>query len=221
MNPSALLPLALVLLLLSALVLALSGIALLRGGGTAPRRHRIGLGTALVGLVFSAWTLQLIRGHLGEDFRLPPGQRPNLSGLSFLDAGRVRRIGEFRGRPVVVDYWASWCPPCRRSLPEMAALQARARREGTFDVVTINVDERPDMLEHFLGSEGRPLLDSGFVYAKPNPGEVRRIPEGAGPDLRGIPTTLIMDASGGLACRWSGYEAGLAERRLEEVLRGR
>jgi cytochrome c biogenesis protein CcmG/thiol:disulfide interchange protein DsbE len=59
-------------------------------------------------------------------------------------------LSALRGRVVYVDFWASWCAPCRRSFPWMNALAARYKGEG-LAIVGINVDKRREDAERFLG----------------------------------------------------------------------
>jgi thiol-disulfide isomerase/thioredoxin len=65
-----------------------------------------------------------------------PGQRVKIGArapdfaLERLDGGKTKvRLSDLKGRPVVISFWASWCPPCRKEMPELAAaLAQRAER---------------------------------------------------------------------------------------------
>ncbi len=137
--------------------------------------------------------------------------RKRVDSVEFLDAsGAKRSLAEFNGRVVVVDVWATWCPPCRASLPEVAALQKRAGE--SFVVLPISVDRGGwDDVKPFLDAHPQLGLEV-FLPAGP---------EALSPfgEIRGIPTTLILDRHGRLRERWSGYTAGRAEKALEEALR--
>lgn len=139
------------------------------------------------------------------------GSRKLVGHVEFLDAsGAKRSLAEFNGKIVVVDVWATWCPPCRASLPEVAALQKRGGED--FVVLPISVDR---------GGWGdvKPYLDANAQL-----GLEAFLPAGSGAlspfgEIRGIPTTLILDRHGRIRERWSGYYAGRAEKALEEALK--
>ncbi len=57
-------------------------------------------------------------------------------------AGYAKMIASHKGRVVLVDFWATWCKPCRAEMPELVKLEKKLRGEG-FDLVTISADE-PD-----------------------------------------------------------------------------
>lgn len=64
----------------------------------------------------------------GEDTGLiPKAQRKDASAFGFTDGKNMKTLAEYHGKIVVVDFWTTWCPPCRASLPEVAHLQ---RQEG-------------------------------------------------------------------------------------------
>ena len=54
--------------------------------------------------------------------------------------GKTFRMADFRGRPVVLDFWATWCAPCRASMPHLDTLQQRFQSEGLV-IIGLSVDE--------------------------------------------------------------------------------
>ncbi len=131
--------------------------------------------------------------------------------VAFVDAqGQRHTLAEFQGKVVLVDVWATWCPPCRKSLPEVAQLQHA--EDGTYVVVPISVDNGGwDDVKPFLAKH-------------PELGLTAFVPEGPkaldafGP-ITGIPTSIVVDRQGRLLQRWSGYGEGMAKRALDEALK--
>ena len=60
-------------------------------------------------------------------------------------------LGAWRGKVVLVDFWATWCEPCKLSLPRYAALERKLGAKG-FTVLTISVDEDVDILKRFVAT---------------------------------------------------------------------
>jgi thiol-disulfide isomerase/thioredoxin len=61
--------------------------------------------------------------------------------------GKLRRLGEWKGRPLAVNYWATWCAPCRREIPLLNQLRA-ARTSQRLEIIGIAVDFREDVLKY-------------------------------------------------------------------------
>ncbi|MCY7371204.1 MAG: TlpA family protein disulfide reductase [Polaromonas sp.] len=90
------------------------------------------------------------------------------------------------GKPMVLNLWASWCPPCRREMPVLAAAQ---QREAGISFVFANQGEQAETAQRYLSASGLGLANVLFdVKAE------------LGPTVgsRGLPTTLFYDASGRL-----------------------
>ncbi len=123
--------------------------------------------------------------------------------------GRSHSLSEYRGQVLVVDVWATWCPPCRQSLPEVAALQRST--DGRYKVLAISVDrEGWGAVQPFLQENAQLGLEACLPE-----GPRSLAPFG---EISGIPTTLLIDREGRLVTRWSGYYPGRAEQELKRLL---
>jgi thiol-disulfide isomerase/thioredoxin len=107
---------------------------------------------------------------------------PDLT-LPCLGVGPAVRLAGVRGKPTVVNVWASWCAPCRAELALLAALDTST---PGVDVLGIDVEDRPSAALSLL-------LDSGVHYPS-----VRDTGRDTQPALRwvGLPMTLFVDAAG-------------------------
>lgn len=65
------------------------------------------------------------------------------------NAGGTISLQDYQGQVVLLDFWASWCAPCRKSLPEYNALRAELSAQG-FEVIAISLDEKKDDALRFL-----------------------------------------------------------------------
>lgn len=118
------------------------------------------------------------------------GSRPKRVGevapdFSLQDSDRNVALNEFRGQVVVLNFWATWCPPCIEELPSLISLQDRARSKGVV-VVGISIDVDQDAYHRFLKQRNVNFLS----VRDPE----RRIAELYG--VHGWPETYIIDRQG-------------------------
>ena len=120
-----------------------------------------------------------------------PSQAPQLS-LHDLD-NSLRKLDDFRGKVVAVNFWATWCPPCREELPSMQRAYASYREQG-FVILGVNVGETWDTVAPFLEDFALTypiLLDTDSSAM-------------AGWNIMGLPTTYILDREGRITHRITG-----------------
>ena len=131
--------------------------------------------------------------------------------LAFRDAtGQAKTLGDWRGRLVLLNLWATWCVPCRKEMPALDALEAKLGGPG-FDVVAINIDTRdPEKPKAWLKEVGVERLP---YYADPS-AKVFQDLKLAGSAF-GMPTTLLVDPAG---CE-IGALAGPAEWASEDAVK--
>lgn len=119
-------------------------------------------------------------------------------------------LGAGPGRVVWLDFWASWCAPCRQSLPWMARMQQRFGPRG-LRVVTVALDADPESARRFARREA-PGLTVGYDPS----GAVARAYA-----IRAMPTSLLIGADGRVLAVHGGFrasEAAALERRIERAL---
>jgi thiol-disulfide isomerase/thioredoxin len=120
--------------------------------------------------------------------------------------GRTLRLAELRGRPVILDFWATWCAPCRASLPHLSAMQGRYGTRGLV-IVGLSVDDGPPQAVRRFAER----LQLRFPMAMASEGML----DDYGP-IRSIPTTIFIDRRGHIVRRVTGY---VDEETLEGFIR--
>lgn len=161
-----------------------------------PRLRRPLLVSSLAGIAI--W----LGGTLGlQAFAPPHAPMPDVS-VRRLD-GIEQPLRAYQGKPLVVNLWATWCPPCRREMP---ALEAMQRRRPDVGFVFVNQRESAATVQAFLAAQG---LRMENVVIDPA-GQL-----GARTGSVGFPTTLFYDAQGRLRFRHVGE---LSEATLREKL---
>ena len=140
-----------------------------------------------------------------------PQPKP-LPAIAALDAkGRPHTLSEWRGKVLMVNFWASWCPPCRREMPEIIDLQEAFAGKG-FKVIAISEDYKgydwAFQALKTMGGQGLTLL-----WDKDN-AALRALNE------KGLPVTLLLDRQGREVARlvgpasWNSDEAQAVIRAL-------
>lgn len=119
--------------------------------------------------------------------------------------GATVRLGEFKGKVVVVDFWASWCAPCRVTFPALNRMHEEFASKGV-EVLAINVDERRHDLDAFLAEQPHSMR----VLLDPKAAATNAF------NVRAVPTAFVIDRQGVIRFSHVGYtEAALESFRTE------
>ena len=164
---------------------------------TARRRTAVWL-AALAALVLAPSVI------IAASFLAPGQPAPTLT-LKMPD-GRPLSLSTMKGHPVLVDFWASWCQPCRTSVPALEDLYREFHARG-LEVVAINVDERRKDADAFLGDR---------KYTMP----IIFDTEGASPrdaGVYGMPTSFLVGGDGKIRFVHRGYSDKVQELYRHEI----
>ena len=120
--------------------------------------------------------------------------------------GSNQRLSEYRGDVVTINFWATWCGPCRQEMPLLDELHSRYNRVG-FSLLGVNIDDDSskamDMVRE-LGVTFPVLFDSGKDVSKLY-------------DVDAMPVTVILDREGTVRYVHQGYKPGYEVKYLEQI----
>ncbi|NOY43831.1 MAG: TlpA family protein disulfide reductase [Deltaproteobacteria bacterium] len=126
--------------------------------------------------------------------------------LVSVDGNHVR-LSDLRGKVVLLDFWATWCPPCRVAIPHLVELQRKYRKEGLV-VIGMNMDQDPDELAQFMAR-------TTFNYPVVRVDETTRMAYGG---ISSIPQAFLIDRAGYLRHSFMGFSPDIG-RDMEEKVR--
>ena len=135
-----------------------------------------------------------------------PGAAAPAFSLPTFDSGRTVSLADFRGKVVFVDFWASWCSPCRQSLPLYDALQ-KNYAAADFGILAIGLDEDTADAKAFLAEH--PVR---YTTLQNPQGDVAKAF-----DLKGMPSSYLIDRSGIVRARYVGFEPKDIEVLKKEI----
>jgi peroxiredoxin len=138
-------------------------------------------------------------GELAPDFT-----RADLS-------GKPVQLSKSRGKLVLLNFWATWCPPCREELPVFSRWHRTLGTRG-LQVIGVSMDDDPSEVRKFLAAYpvGFPIVMGDAKFAEQFGG------------VLGLPLSYLIDAQGRVVARYQGeVDLTLMESKVRELLRSR
>lgn len=148
-----------------------------------------------IGLIFSVWLLTSFAMQAQAYTNLVGQKTPEL-----IIEKWISPAPELQGKFIIIDFWATWCPPCRVSIPHMNALAAKYADHA----VVIGLSKEAEAtVRAFKGMEYYSAIDTKG-----------RLQIAVG--VRGIPNVIIIDPEG--MVRWQGHPANLSEEIIDALI---
>jgi thiol-disulfide isomerase/thioredoxin len=154
----------------------------------------VGVSVCIAGLLLVAGNSVLAQdlGHQLARLKTPV----EAPGFQLKDMDQTQHsLRDYRGKVVMLNFWATWCPPCRQEMPSLEAVYQDLKEDG-FVVVAVNQWESPDQVFPYLGQ-----LDvfPTFPILFDHKGSVSKAY-----DVKGLPTTVVIDKKGNVVFRAIG-----------------
>jgi peroxiredoxin len=125
--------------------------------------------------------------------------------------GKNLKLSEYRGQVVMINFWATWCAPCRQEMPHLSRLYEQYRKAG-FMLLGVNIDDNPKAAQAMaeqLGVRFPVLYDTTKQVSKQY-------------DVDAMPSTVIVDRDGKVQYLHRGYRSGTEqqyEAKVREILK--
>jgi thiol-disulfide isomerase/thioredoxin len=122
--------------------------------------------------------------------------------------GKEIKSSDYLGKVVLIDFWASWCPPCRDEMPELVKFY-KAHKDQKFEIIAINIDNDSKNMQSFLD---KLTSKPDFPILVDNSQQIPPLFE-----IEAMPTTIFIDKKGNMRFRHDGFKASYINDFNEEL----
>lgn len=122
--------------------------------------------------------------------------------------GKKVKLSDYKGKIVVIDFWATWCPPCRKGIPDLISLKKQYKDQG-LEVIGISLDEEKEKVTPFMKQYG---INYPVVYGDMN------VVQSYG-NISSIPTSFVIDKNGNIVASYVGLvDKSEYEKHIKNLL---
>lgn len=138
------------------------------------------------------------------------GQSPPQCAATLAGSAEKLDFSTYKGKVVLIDFWATWCPPCKKSMPFLNGLRNERSKDG-FEIIAINVDEDSEEVKQFLSKNP---VDYIMAFD----------PKGDCPakfDVKGMPSSYLVDKTGKIRKVHVGFrdeDQGMIREKVSALL---
>ena len=120
---------------------------------------------------------------------------PNFEGKTI--QSKEIKLSDYTGKVVLIDFWASWCPPCREEMPSLIDFY-HSHKNPKFELIAVNIDDKEENMQHFLDNL---FPEPAFPIIVDNK---QKIPPLF--DIEAMPTTIFIDKKGKIRFWHNGFK---------------
>ncbi len=146
----------------------------------------------------------LVLGGCGNSKSFAPKPGPEFSLMD--SSGKTVTLSQYKGKVLLLDFWATWCPPCRASIPALKELNKEYEGKE-FDIVGMNLDEDPSVVTPFMEQIGinYKILLAGHSDVAERYG------------VQGIPAFFLLNQKGEVVKKWTGFAPSYAKEWRQAI----